>query len=93
MKLAITSEAEEDLLQIYLNILDFVGIESAENTIAEFYRVLQLALTQPLMGVEGIVENTRELFPKGGIYRIVYRIKDDELQVLNIVLAKQQYPF
>lgn len=88
MNLFFSKRAYADLDRIYAQIVDFIGEESAEAVIADIYSVLELALTQPEMGVPGLVAGTRELFPRAGKYRVAYEVIDDEIWVLAIALSE-----
>ncbi|MGV6988102.1 type II toxin-antitoxin system RelE/ParE family toxin [Testudinibacter sp. P80/BLE/0925] len=62
MRLVISEHAKDDFLTIYYNIASYVSIESAEKITTEIYKTIELALTQPLMGVVGIVEGSESYF-------------------------------
>ncbi|MBE2897477.1 type II toxin-antitoxin system RelE/ParE family toxin [Pasteurellaceae bacterium 20609_3] len=92
MKVTISTTAAGDLVQIYRSISDYVGSISAEKVLDDIYSSILLALTQPEMGAQGAVPNTRELFPRGGKYRVVYQVRKDELYIITILLSKKKYP-
>lgn len=85
-------EALDDLDLILSQVGEYAGWASAERYLAEFENIVSLASDNPRMGKIGSKENTRELYPIKGKYRIVYRVSDDILEVLTVILSKRQYP-
>jgi len=92
MKLLLTSKAISDIEVIYTNIAIYIDTTSAERIVSDIYKIMELALTQPEMGTLGRVNGTRELFPRNGKYRIVYRVKEQQLEILRVILSKRKYP-
>lgn len=92
MKIVWSVESLEDLGLILSQVGEYAGLASAEKYLAEFESIVSLASENPNMGKIGSKENTRELYPIKGKYRIVYRVSGDILEVLTVILSKRQYP-
>ena len=92
LHLQIIPKVYKDLDRIYNQIADFVSESSADASINDIYELLELATEDPEMGAIGLVEDTRELFPRNGKYRVVYQFDEESLYVLKVALTKQKYP-
>ncbi|MDR2008752.1 MAG: type II toxin-antitoxin system RelE/ParE family toxin [Alphaproteobacteria bacterium] len=85
----------DDFKQTTIEIGDYLEEyfpKHIESTFVEIERVINLILENPFIGKVGIIENTRELFLAKLPYFIVYRIKEDELHILNIIHTSRKYP-
>ena len=92
LHLQIIPKVYKDLDRIYNQIASFVSESSADAIINDIYELLELATENPEMGAIGLVEDTRELFPRNGKYRVVYQFDEESLYVLKVALTKQKYP-
>ncbi len=52
----------------------------------------KLLLRQPQMGRMGRVSGTREWVVNHTPYLLIYRVADNELQVLSVIHSKQRWP-
>lgn len=90
MKTVVWSElANQRVAEIADMVAEYAGEQSAIRYISEFHRLVDLAASNPEMGKIGVVSDTRELFPIGGKYRIVYRVTGDILRVLTVKSTRQ----
>lgn len=87
-----SDSALEDVAQIAANVAEYTSPVTAERYISEFNRLVELAAFLPEMGKIGLRENTRELYPINGMYRIVYHVSGNDLVVLSVVMSMRQYP-
>ncbi len=91
MKLIYAPSAEADLDEIF----DYIAIENqraAEEVILRIEQTLVLVSNFPEMGRPGIVAETREFSIPNLSYRIVYRLEDDAVRVLNVIHTSRQWP-
>jgi toxin ParE1/3/4 len=68
------------------------GIETANRIACRIYGAVQSLNTMPYRGRYGRIENTRELVIPRLPYRVVYRISEERLVVLNVVHGAQRWP-
>lgn len=92
MKTVVWSKlANHRVTEIARMVSEYAGEQSAIRYVSEFNRLVDLAAANPEMGKIGVVPDTRELFPIGGKYRIVYRISGDFLRVLTVKSTRQSH--
>jgi len=66
--------------------------EAAKQTIARIRDAANQLAKYPLMGRSGRVEGTRELVIANTPYLIIYRIKEETIQIIRVLHASRKYP-
>lgn len=90
MTLTWSPEALEQLIEIY----DFIFEDSPVNAglvIDQLETFPNYLIDNPLLGRKGRKEDTRELLHGDLPYFVVYRIKNDEIQILEVQHYRQDY--
>ncbi|WP_051940393.1 type II toxin-antitoxin system RelE/ParE family toxin [Stenoxybacter acetivorans] len=89
-----TAEAVQDMVRIHTQLAEYTGLASAERHLVAFRRSADLAQAHPLIGKQGLVKNTRELYPINKKYRMVYVFDEDAdtVSIITVLHGKQQYP-
>ena len=92
MKIRWTLEAANDLEQIARHLLR--DNPKAARTVVRTIITDSIANLKkfPKLGRPGVLENTRELIIARLPYIIVYRLKDDNAEILRIYHAAQDWP-
>jgi toxin ParE1/3/4 len=88
VRVILSPAAEADLRGIYSYFADR-DYEHAERVIRTLLRACDSLPEFPLLGKVGSVEGTRERLTTRYPYRIVYRIKDDEVEIVRILHQRQ----
>lgn len=92
MNVNFTAEALSDLKQIHSYIAEF-DTAAADRVISRIRQVTQIFENFPLLGREGIVENTREFAVTGLPYTIIYTIASaTDIDILTIIHQRRKYP-
>lgn len=84
-----SDKAIVELEEILLMVAEYAGLASSERYQSEFERLVALAADNPNMGKLGVIEQTRELYPMNGKYRVVYEISGNVLYVLSVKSTRQ----
>ena len=91
MQIRYTRLAVSDLTQAY----DYIETDSPQNArevIGRIEKSIETIASYPLLGKQGRVAETRGFFATGTPYIIIYRIKEDSLQILSILHTSRKYP-
>ena len=91
MQVRYTRLAVSDLIQAY----DYIESDSPQNARSVIERIeksVETLVSYPLLGKQGRVSETREFFVTGTSYIIIYRVKEDVLQILSILHTSRKYP-
>ena len=91
MQIRYTRLAVSDLIQAY----DYIEADSPQNARAVIGRIeksVETLASYPLLGKQGRVAETREFFVTGTPYFIIYRVKQNVLQILSILHTSRKYP-
>ncbi|MCL2146768.1 MAG: type II toxin-antitoxin system RelE/ParE family toxin [Synergistaceae bacterium] len=91
MQIRYTRLAVSDLSKAY----DYIEADSPQNAREVIRRIgksIETIATYPLLGKQGRVAKTREFFVTGTPYIIIYRVKEDVLQILSILHTSRKYP-
>jgi toxin ParE1/3/4 len=91
MQLRWTTDAVSDLAAIR----DFIEADNPEAARKIAFRILAQAerlLLHPAGGRVGRVLNTRESILSGLPYIIIYRVKDEYLEILRVLHTSRKYP-
>ncbi|HZS90534.1 MAG TPA: type II toxin-antitoxin system RelE/ParE family toxin [Chloroflexota bacterium] len=91
MKVILSPAAEADLRGIYTYFADR-DYDFAERLMRTLLRACDSLTDFPLLGKEGSMEGTRERLTMRYPYRIVYRIKEEEIEIVRILNQRQQWP-
>lgn len=91
MKLRWTQRAVADLEEISDYLLS-VSPTSWERLVTRIEAVTEYLLQFPHMGKMGLVSGTREFVLSGTPYIIVFRVREDVVQVLSIRDGRMQLP-
>ncbi len=91
MKIRWTPEAANDLEQIARHLLrdNPKAARTVVRTISDSIANLKKF---PKVGRPGVLENTRELIISRLPYIVVYRLKDDNAEILRVYHAAQDWP-
>lgn len=90
LRLKLSTEAQNDLIEITTNIIEFTGFFVSGMKFQErIYEYLELISAFPGMGRRR-TDGTMETFCNG--YRIVYKYNDEEVVVLAIIHSRRLYP-
>lgn len=76
------------------NIYKYISKDNtffANKELEKIYNSIELIKKNPLIGVAGRVENTREFFIPSTPYFIIYQIKKDNLYIVNIIHSSMNY--
>lgn len=66
--------------------------QAAERFVNEVWRLTQLLKEQPAMGREGRVPETRELILHNYPYIILYRVRNNTIQILRVFHTHRKLP-
>lgn len=90
LKLKFTAEAQNDLVEITTNIIEFTGFATSGMKFQDkIYEHLELISAFPGIGRKRS-DGKMETFCNG--YRIVYKYNDDEVTILTIIHSRRLYP-
>jgi|HubBroStandDraft_6_1064221.scaffolds.fasta_scaffold5063180_1 toxin ParE1/3/4 len=92
MRVVWSARAVSDLQSISNYIEEATGLQSANRISRNVYKAAQSLKSLPGRGRLGRIPDTRELLVSNLPYRIIYRLFDERVLILNIVHAKQQWP-
>jgi len=90
MEVIWTKDADIDRENIFAYIVVH-NRKAAKRLDMLFSKSATLLSDNPLIGKEGLIEGTREIFPHRN-YRMVYEIFDEKIFILAIVHAARQWP-
>jgi toxin ParE1/3/4 len=65
--------------------------DAAKTVVSRIERTVERLETHPLSGRTGTVEGTREVVIPGLPYLVVYRIRDNEVQILRVWHTRQDF--
>ena len=87
-----THKSLDNIDDIVANITEFAGTYSAMNVLSDIKSSIDLLAYMPLMGVQGDIKGTREIYPIQ--YRVVYMVNDlrKEIIILTILHTRRLYP-
>ena len=91
MQIRYTRLAVFDLIQAY----DYIEADSLQNARVVIGRVeksVETLASYPFLGKQGRVADTREFFVTGTPFIIIYRVKENVLQILSILHTSRKYP-
>ncbi len=92
LKINFTQDAIDDLFSIKAYIAEF-DPSIADNVISRIRQTIMMFSQFPMLGRQGIVEDTREFSVVGLPYVIVYKIASEtDIDILTIVHDRQMYP-
>ena len=91
MSVILSPAAEADLRGIYAYYADR-DYDFTERIIRALLRACDSLPDFPLIGKEGKMEGTRERLTTRYPYRIVYRIKGEDIEIVRILHQRQQWP-
>jgi toxin ParE1/3/4 len=66
--------------------------EAARQTIVRIRDAVNQLAEYPLIGRNGRVEGTRELVIAGTPYLVIYRVKEETVQIIRVLHASRRYP-
>ncbi|WGE90071.1 type II toxin-antitoxin system RelE/ParE family toxin [Actinobacillus arthritidis] len=91
-KIIYTHKSLDNIDNIVENITAFVGNYSAMNVLSDIKSSIDLLAYMPMMGVQGYIKGTREIYPRQ--YRVVYMVNDlkKEIIILTILHTRRLYP-
>lgn len=90
MEVRWTIPAQEDLDAVFYHIADD-DPDAAQAVVRGIRKTADSLAGFPSLGGIGRIAGTRELLAEHRYY-IVYRVMDDEVQILNIIHTSRQYP-
>ena len=82
--------AAYDLTQAY-NYIKADNPQNARAIIGRIEKSVETIALYPLLGKQGRVAETREFYVTGTPYIIIYRVKEDVLQILSILHTSRKY--
>ena len=91
MKIRISPEAEQDLIEIF----DYILVDNplaAEKTLDVIYREIRYLCEHPNLGRVGRVSGTRELVLSGAPFIVPYQVKKNTLEILRIYHSARKWP-
>ena len=91
MKLRITPLASEHLLATY-DYLQASSPTAAKSQLTHIFNAIDRLKQYPFSGRKGRIEGTRELVVSRTPFIVAYAVADDEVQILAVLLAAQQWP-
>jgi addiction module RelE/StbE family toxin len=91
MQLRWTVDAVSDLAAIR-DYIEADNPEAARKTAARILAQAETLLLHPAIGRVGRVLNTRESVLSDLPYIIIYRVKDDQLEILRVLHTSRKYP-
>ena len=92
MRIRWTLTATGDLTQIS-DYIETHGSGSAARGVAlSIHVAIGLLAKFPMQGRAGRIANTRELVLPGLPYLVVYRVSEDEVQILRLLHGAQEWP-
>ncbi len=77
------------------NLADYIAEDNplkARKLISKIRAAISKLAQQPAMGRPGRVENTRELVTVGTPYIVIYRIQNQEIEILRVLHGAQKWP-
>lgn len=88
-----TESASEDLDGIADYLLgESLPFDAVEDYVKRIYKAPEHLATLPGAGKPGRVPNTREWLVKDTPYALVYRVKDNFVQILRVMHGSRQFP-
>ncbi|MGM3306342.1 type II toxin-antitoxin system RelE/ParE family toxin [Anabaena sp. WFMT] len=66
--------------------------KAAQELILKIQNAANQLKNYPFMGKSGRVENTRELIISNSSYILIYRIKEETVEILRILHTSKRYP-
>ncbi|MGN7291512.1 type II toxin-antitoxin system RelE/ParE family toxin [Rhizobium sp. SAFR-030] len=92
MNVKFTPQALADLESIH-RYIGLTDERAADRILSRIRQITETLASFPLLGREGMVEETREFAVPGLSYTIVYRLASaTELDVLTVVHQRKKYP-
>ncbi len=91
MKIRISPEAEQDLIEIFDYILADNPL-AAEKTLDVIHREIRYLSEHPNLGRVGRVSGTRELVLSGAPFIVPYQVKKNTLEILRIYHSARKWP-
>jgi len=91
LKIYWLEKAAIDLEEAYEYIL-FDNPSAAKNEVNKVLEAVELISMNPALGKAGRVAKTRELVVAGTPYIVIYRVKDNRLEILRIFHGARQWP-
>ena len=91
MKIRISLEAEQDLIEIFDYILADNPL-AADKTLDVIYNEIRHLGEHPYLGRAGRVSGTRELVLSGAPYVVPYRVKKNTLEILRVYHSARKWP-
>ena len=91
MQTRYTRLALSDLLRAY-DYIEADNPQNAREVIRRIEKSVETLAPYPLLGKQGRVAETREFFVTGTPYFIIYRVKQNVLQILTILHTSRKYP-
>ncbi len=92
MNLGYTPEAREDLERIHANAARARTPAHAHTTIGTIQMTIKRLVAFPLLGRESGVVDTRTLVVPRLPYRIVYRVRGNDLIIVRVLYQSEQWP-
>ena len=91
MQIHYTRLAISNLSQAY-DLIETDRPQETRGIIERIEKTIETVALAPLLGKRGRVEGTREFFVTGAPFIIIYREKEDVLQILSILPTSKKYP-
>ena len=91
MKLQWASPAGRDLVSVH-NYVRADNPKAANRILDEIVKSAELLTKQPRLGRIGRLSGTRELVITGTHFILMYRIKEDVVQILAVLHGKRSWP-
>ena len=91
MKIRISPEAEQDLIEIFDYIITDNPL-AAKITLDVIYSEIRHLSNHPELGRVGRVSGTRELVLSGAPFIVPYQVKENTLEILRIYHSARKWP-
>lgn len=92
MRISWTKGASEDLESLH----DYISLDNPQAAAKMVRRIVHVIdehlADTPWMGRVGRVPNTREFAISGTPYIIIYRVKNEELEIIRVLHGARQWP-
>ena len=86
-----SDDAKQDLIKI-LTYIDDKNPKAADDLQFQIFNAVEQLTQHPFLYRVGKVKTTREIVVHPN-YIIVYQVNTDNIKVLNVLHARQQYPY
>lgn len=91
MKLKWTTPASRDLVAVH-DYLRFENLPAADRILDEIITAAEMLAKHPRLGRVGRAAGTRELVISGTPFLVMYRLKEDTVQILAVLHGKRRWP-